>query len=326
MSAPFPQYRYTEGPAQSTRSQISDLPELQLPTPHRIRRTPKNTMADHGLTPAPFNGHSTGEHFLKQFEAFVSYKGIKDPQIGPTFSLLLRDKALDWFSTLSADQVKVWETVKTQFSAHFTHLNEWDRPRKIYDTKQQPGEPVLDYITKIAAMGKDVLAPDSLVTCIISGLLPADRLFIIQQPHTTINELMTAARLLTTTTTTMTPPDLTSQLHSITAQLNNLQTTINTRTNISAVNNFRPSRQTNYRQQSYSGSRVRSPNAQNRYSSPHRQRSPSPRRGNETRTCGFCGGKYHSVLRNCPARGKTCLKCGKLNHFRRMCRSQTYQQ
>ena len=36
--------------------------------------------------------------------------------------------------------------------------------------------------------------------------------------------------------------------------------------------------------------------------------------------CGLCGGKYPHD-KQCPAKGKNCNKCGKLNHFARVCRS-----
>ena len=39
-------------------------------------------------------------------------------------------------------------------------------------------------------------------------------------------------------------------------------------------------------------------------------------------TCRNCGGKYpHEQQQQCPAQGKTCRKCGKSNHFAKVCRS-----
>ena len=35
--------------------------------------------------------------------------------------------------------------------------------------------------------------------------------------------------------------------------------------------------------------------------------------------CQKCGTKY--MIRECPAFGKTCLSCGKMNHFKRCCKS-----
>ena len=40
-------------------------------------------------------------------------------------------------------------------------------------------------------------------------------------------------------------------------------------------------------------------------------------------TCGHCGYKSHSSQDKCPAKGKTCNKCHKLNHFEKVCRSKT---
>lgn len=36
--------------------------------------------------------------------------------------------------------------------------------------------------------------------------------------------------------------------------------------------------------------------------------------------CGYCGGKPHSDKSRCPAVGKKCMKCDKMNHFARVCR------
>ena len=47
-----------------------------------------------------------------------------------------------------------------------------------------------------------------------------------------------------------------------------------------------------------------------------RLKTTSPR----SRECYFCGGSY-SPNHACPAKGKTCTKCRKPNHFARVCRS-----
>ena len=41
--------------------------------------------------------------------------------------------------------------------------------------------------------------------------------------------------------------------------------------------------------------------------------------------CGLCGGRYPHSL-ECPAKGKRCASCGKLNHFPRVCRSSQCDQ
>ena len=42
-----------------------------------------------------------------------------------------------------------------------------------------------------------------------------------------------------------------------------------------------------------------------------------------SKKCGRCGRPWHKDIRNCPAKGKTCLKCGKLDHFASYCKSTT---
>ena len=42
---------------------------------------------------------------------------------------------------------------------------------------------------------------------------------------------------------------------------------------------------------------------------------------NRSSKCGLCGGSYPHKC-DCPAKGKRCLSCDKLNHFAKMCRSR----
>lgn len=46
----------------------------------------------------------------------------------------------------------------------------------------------------------------------------------------------------------------------------------------------------------------------------------------DTNVCGHCGGKRHKSMATCPAQGKECRACSKLNHFARMCRSKAKNQ
>lgn len=56
----------------------------------------------------------------------------------------------------------------------------------------------------------------------------------------------------------------------------------------------------------------------NRAQSKHRSnRRPSSPKVN----CHYCGGEQHNNKDECPAYGKTCRKCGKLNHFDKVCLS-----
>lgn len=49
--------------------------------------------------------------------------------------------------------------------------------------------------------------------------------------------------------------------------------------------------------------------------------SRQPKRESRNTTCGLCGGGYPHQG-NCPAQGKQCLNCGKMNHFSKVCRSK----
>ena len=51
------------------------------------------------------------------------------------------------------------------------------------------------------------------------------------------------------------------------------------------------------------------------------QNRPQTTQKNNKKDCFFCGGKFYPQLSDCPARGKVCHKCGKANHFARVCRA-----
>ena len=60
---------------------------------------------------------------------------------------------------------------------------------------------------------------------------------------------------------------------------------------------------------------------------PRQQQQFQPRQGpmnssnGQLGKCGYCGGVRHPSRDQCPANGKTCGKCGKTDHFSKMCRS-----
>uniref|UniRef100_A0AC34FT30 CCHC-type domain-containing protein n=1 Tax=Panagrolaimus sp. ES5 TaxID=591445 RepID=A0AC34FT30_9BILA len=45
----------------------------------------------------------------------------------------------------------------------------------------------------------------------------------------------------------------------------------------------------------------------------------------KARECGYCGDEHQSGKERCPAKGKKCKNCGKINHFARVCRSAKKQ-
>ena len=49
--------------------------------------------------------------------------------------------------------------------------------------------------------------------------------------------------------------------------------------------------------------------------------NPRPKRDSRNTKCGLCGGNYPHQG-NCPAQGKRCLNCDKMNHFSKVCRSK----
>lgn len=54
---------------------------------------------------------------------------------------------------------------------------------------------------------------------------------------------------------------------------------------------------------------------------PKESSNRQPKGDSRNTTCGLCGGSYPHQG-NCPAQGKQCLNCGKMNHFSKVCGSK----
>lgn len=67
-------------------------------------------------------------------------------------------------------------------------------------------------------------------------------------------------------------------------------------------------------------SRPSTPHGKHRRSSSCRRRDQSVA---EARACRFCGRQHASSKEACPAFGQKCRRCGKMNHYQKMCRSST---
>ena len=58
----------------------------------------------------------------------------------------------------------------------------------------------------------------------------------------------------------------------------------------------------------------------------HKEKKPrlpkDPRDSKGAKTCNYCGGNHELKREKCPAYGKTCGKCGKSNHFAKVCKKR----
>lgn len=93
-------------------------------------------------------------------------------------------------------------------------------------------------------------------------------------------------------------------------------------------NNFYgPPQQPNYGYIPQESNRGYRPNGSSRGTRNQQYRQPAAAQGDRRgpyepyNTCNWCGGQQTHSRDRCPARGKLCNKCGKINHFARACRS-----
>jgi hypothetical protein len=54
------------------------------------------------------------------------------------------------------------------------------------------------------------------------------------------------------------------------------------------------------------------------------QKIQNPKDGGYITSCRFCGGQHSRG--KCPAYGKSCVKCGRINHFAKVCEQSSQQQ
>lgn len=243
-----------------------------------------------------FNGDGTenAQLWFQKLEFLLKNKNITDESACSTLPLLLNDNALNWFISLPDNVKENFIDLKAAFLDRYgpNKSTRWFMVSELYKMKQEQNEKVLDFISKITAstMGLDI-PQNQLKEIILQGLKPEIRQFILQkEENPNISNIQKYAKMAEEVCFGSQNTTVMSAIERIEDKLQQMTSTINSVT----ANRERPSRNRN----------------------PPYQRI-------ECRKCG----QFHKWNR-CPAYGKTCKKCGKLNHFAKVCRSanKTSQQ
>ena len=213
---------------------------------------------------------------------------------------LIGEEALDKFNTfsLTEEQKNNSKDVMQAFEEYCTPKNNETIDRYIFFTRnQQNGESFINYLTELKAlMGKcdfgdikDSLLKDRIICGILNPTLK-DRL--LREDKLDLENCINICKA--------------SELAEI--QLK----TIQDESSVDAIKLYK-NRQVETRKN-------RQPSPGNRKSTEEQTTDGSSSAEKQKRACSRCG--YQHEPRQCPAYGKKCAKCGKNNHFIKMCRSK----
>ncbi|XP_033739209.1 uncharacterized protein LOC117326561 [Pecten maximus] len=238
----------------------------------------------------PFNGQSSADAkmWIARFELFVKTKGFNANKAKSVLPLMLKDGALRWYMSLPDEIKDDYDSLTDAFMQRYgpDENTKWQRTAQLYQTKQSPGQTVEDFITLVTSKGQDVgLSEEQTQQVIINGLKANIRQFVLQNNPQNMEDLRRWAKL-----GELTCSDENEQHHEVVAAITRLEEQL----------------------QALSVQAAQGAWNNNKGSQNQRQ---------SQRKCGFCGRDWHEQLTNCPARGKTCAKCKKQNHFARVCRS-----
>ena len=133
-------------------------------------------MADHGLNPGHFSGgtREDGRTWLLAVKTWLQYRNLLDrPNAVPAVGLLTRGAALQWFQSLSDDEVADFEALSKAFTERYivSEAAMWRDKGAMFDLRQRPGQKVLDFITEVEGKGRRVAATeDAIIAAVLNGL------------------------------------------------------------------------------------------------------------------------------------------------------------
>lgn len=239
------------------------------------------TSIDTNLIPH-FSGDSDSKLWITQFQLMVTAKGLNEAKARTTLPLYLKDTALRWYISLDDDIKGDYDLLKESFQARFQ-----PDPRTKWQrtaelyTVTQNQSTVEDYIARITTKTAELQLPDEQTFNIILNGLKPCIRQFVLQQNPGTIQELAQSAKLAQ----LTVVDNLSLQNSLVAAVNRIESKLQ---DLSVSVATHPQNST-YRQ--------------------------------PTRNCYFCGRRASHPQTRCPAYGKKCNKCGKLNHFANVCRS-----
>ena len=303
------------------------------------------------VVPTPFKGTAAESpiDWLKGFKRFCTFKNLSNDRKRDLFALMLQGSSADWYEGLADGDRDSFDNLERAFKSRY------DKPTtlrfreisQMFSRRQSSGESVDDFVVAIQKIGKDNGVDDAMIlNAILNGLRPNISIWVNAQQPKSIADVLKFGRVAEASA----PPSLNIDT-SLVNQLAEVQEEVKQQSQairrlgdqVERVT-IRPLQRspTPTRRVTFNttrNERARSPGAAgsngNRSRYQHGQytrgRQPDVTRGNNYRQqsqtstdmCGYCGKfQRHVSSSQCPAYGKTCNTCRKLNHFSVVCRSR----
>jgi hypothetical protein len=234
---------------------------------------------------ASYAKEDDANQWFQMFCAFADLKGWNDTTKALSFPFYVKD--LDWFHPLGQHNRTEWTSVSKAFLDNFalSRAECYARLQKLLQRKQQPSELVTDFLHEMQKQSNILGRSESqLLEAAIQGLKPANKRQVIMMDCRTFSELKNSACLVETAETCTTDNVATMQVASL---------------------NQQPPPQQRYQPQR-----------------PRQQYQVKRLQGVSAPKCTRCGYNTHPHGKTCPAMGKSCNRCTKMNHFGSVCKSK----
>jgi hypothetical protein len=177
----------------------------RMVTSHQVAETERLPIKiPSNLMPETFKGDGKVEIelWLKQFEHYCQLYAWSPEERKKVLPLLLKEKAQEWFDGLSDQEKNTYdamvEALKLRYRPHDSL--KWVRLQQFKERKQQPGEPIEDFIQCIKRMGLKLgKSEKDIMETVVAGLTPAISKFVMLKNPKNLQEAadyaMTAAVL-----------------------------------------------------------------------------------------------------------------------------------